>query len=49
MKGKPLNQRDRLAEPLSLPDNGVGKDLDTKDPEFLKKLGEEAGFKVEEG
>ena len=49
MKGKPVNQRDRLAEPLSLPDNGVGKDLDPKDPDFLKKLGEEAGFKVKEG
>lgn len=49
MKGKPVDQRERLSEPLPLQDNGVGKDLDPKDPEFLKKLGEEAGFKVEEG
>ena len=49
MKGDPVNQRDRLSEPLPLQDNGVGKDLDTKDPEFLKKLGKEAGFKIEEG
>ena len=49
MKGKPLNQRDRLSEPAPLQDNGVGKDLDPKDPDFLKKLGEEAGFKVKEG
>jgi len=49
MKGDPVNQRDRLSEPLPLQDNGVGKDLDTKDPDFLKKLGKEAGFKIEEG
>lgn len=49
MKGKPVNQQQRLSEPLPLQDNGVGKDLDTKDPDFLKKLGKEAGFKIEEG
>ena len=49
MKGDPVNQQQRLSEPLPLQDNGVGKDLDAKDPDFLKKLGEEAGFKVEEG
>ena len=48
MKGKPVDQRQRLAEPLSLPDNGVGKDLDTKDPKFLEKLAKEVGFKLEE-
>lgn len=48
MKGDPVNQRDRLAEPLPLQDNGVGRDLDTKDPKFLEKLAKEVGFKLEQ-
>ena len=47
MKGKPVDQQQRLAEPLPLADNGVGKDLSTKDPKFLEKLAEEVGFKLE--
>ena len=47
MKGKPLNQRDRLSEPAPLQDNGVGKDLDPKDPDFLEKLCKETGATFE--
>ena len=49
MKGKPVTREERFTDPLSLRDNGVGKDLDPKDPDFLEKLAKEADFKVEKG
>ena len=48
MKGERVTRQERFTDPLTLGDNGVGKDLDTKDPDFLKKFAEEAGFEVEE-
>lgn len=48
MKGKPVTRQERFTDPLSLQDNGVGKNLDTKDPDFLKKFAKEAGFELEE-
>ena len=48
---KPNKSRDnRFSSPMNFgKDAGskVGDDLDPKDPEFLEKLGKEAGFKVE--